>query len=66
LASITETLGPADLALSLARGFGLGAWAVHEEGPIRRMLRAGVTVFTTDRPTLALRLREEMRRSGEI
>jgi glycerophosphoryl diester phosphodiesterase len=61
-----ETLTLPDLALSLARGFRLGAWAVHEEDPIRRLLRAGVTVFTTDRPTLAVRLRDEMRRSGEI
>jgi glycerophosphoryl diester phosphodiesterase len=61
-----EMLGPHELVLCLDRGFRLGAWAAHDESPIRRMLRAGVTAFTTDRPTLALRLRDEMRQNGEI
>jgi len=40
-------------------GLGIGGWAVNDETAIKAMLALGVDVFTTDRPDLALRLREE-------
>lgn len=42
-----------------AQGVRVGAWAVHEEEAIRRMLDLDVTVFTTDRPDIALSLRRQ-------
>lgn len=47
-------------------GIRLGAFAVKRERAIRRVLALGVTTFTTDRPDLAVRIREEMRRDGSI
>lgn len=40
------------------RGLRLGGWAAHDEEAIRRMLEIGVSVFTSDRPDLALHLRD--------
>ncbi len=39
-------------------GYGVGAWAVNEATQIADMLALGVDVFTTDRPSVALRLRD--------
>jgi len=43
------------------RGLRLGAWTVNEEPALRRLAALGVDVITTDRPDLAIRLRETMR-----
>lgn len=40
------------------RGMAVGAWAVNEEADIRKALGLGVAVFTTDRPSLAVALRQ--------
>lgn len=48
------------LQICLAHGLHLGAWATHEDDAIRRMLELGVTCFTTDRPTRALEIRDQM------
>jgi len=44
-------------------GLGAGAWAVNDSGTIARMFDLSVDVFTTDRPDLALALRD--RRGGK-
>lgn len=38
-------------------GLGIGGWAAHDDEPIRKMLRLGVDVFTSDRPNRAVELR---------
>ncbi|MBL8697956.1 MAG: glycerophosphodiester phosphodiesterase [Alphaproteobacteria bacterium] len=38
-------------------GLGIGGWAAHDDEPIRKMLRLGVDVFTSDRPNRAAALR---------
>ncbi|MBT6314707.1 MAG: glycerophosphodiester phosphodiesterase [Alphaproteobacteria bacterium] len=43
-----------------AAGIRVGAYAVNEEADIRAMLALGVSAFTSDRPTLALKLRDEL------
>ncbi|MCW3476114.1 glycerophosphodiester phosphodiesterase family protein [Limobrevibacterium gyesilva] len=40
-----------------ARGLAVGAWAVNDDDAIRKVLKLGVDVFTTDRPSRALELR---------
>jgi glycerophosphoryl diester phosphodiesterase len=44
-----------------ARGLRLGAWTVNEESDLRRLAALGVDVITTDRPDLALRVRDALR-----
>jgi glycerophosphoryl diester phosphodiesterase len=39
-------------------GLSVGAWAVNEAADIRKALGLGVSVFTTDRPSLAVELRQ--------
>ncbi len=46
-----------------AAGVRIGAYAVNEETDIRTMLALGVSAFTSDRPTLALKLRGEFART---
>lgn len=46
------------LAELRAAGFSVGAWAVNEATLIADMLALGVDVFTTDRPRVALLLRD--------
>lgn len=41
-----------------AAGLGIGGWACNHETSIRKMLDLAVDVFTTDRPDLALQLRD--------
>lgn len=41
-----------------ARGFLLGAWTANDETALRRLLALGVDLITTDRPDLAVTLRE--------
>lgn len=43
------------------RGIRLGAFAVNDEAAIRKMLDLEVSTFTTDRPDLALKLRDPHR-----
>jgi len=57
----------ADAALqssAVASGLHFGCWAAHSTTQINKALSLGVKVFTTDRPTLAIRLREEFRAGG--
>jgi glycerophosphoryl diester phosphodiesterase len=46
-------------------GLDFGCWAAHSASQITRALSLGVKVFTTDRPTLATRLREQFPRGTE-
>jgi glycerophosphoryl diester phosphodiesterase len=41
-----------------AAGFGVGAWAVNDAATIGAMLQLQLDVFTTDRPDLALQMRQ--------
>jgi glycerophosphoryl diester phosphodiesterase len=41
-----------------AHGLRLGAWTPNDAGALRRLVALGVDVITTDRPDLALRIRE--------
>jgi glycerophosphoryl diester phosphodiesterase len=42
-------------------GLGIGGWAVNDAEAITGMLALGVDVFTSDRPDLALRARQDLR-----
>ncbi len=59
-----QEIDATSLQICLAHGLRLGAWATHEDDAILRMLELGVTCFTTDRPTHALRLRQRFRERG--
>ena len=50
-------LDPTILVRVRAAGLGIGGWAAHDDEPIRKMLRLGVDVFTSDRPDRAVALR---------
>jgi glycerophosphoryl diester phosphodiesterase len=39
-------------------GLVLGAWTVNDEGALRRLVALGIDIVTSDRPDLALRVRE--------
>lgn len=57
----------ADAALrdaAMAAGLAFGCWAAHSRAQIEKALSLGVKVFTTDRPTLAIAIRNDYR--GEI
>jgi glycerophosphoryl diester phosphodiesterase len=41
-----------------ARGLVLGAWTANDEGALRRLATLGVDLITTDRPDLAVRIRD--------
>ena len=43
-----------------SEAFRIGAYAAHDEATIKRMLDLGVSVFTTDDPVAALRVREQL------
>jgi glycerophosphoryl diester phosphodiesterase len=47
-----------------AAGLEFGCWAAHSTAQITRALDLGVKVFTTDRPTLAIALRDEHARAN--
>ena len=51
------------VAAGKAAGVRIGAYAVNDEADIRAMLALGVSAFTSDRPTLALKLRGELARA---
>jgi len=55
-----EALDDDTLGVLRAAGLAVGAFAVLEDAAIERVLRQGVSVFTTDRPDAALRLRAAM------
>jgi glycerophosphoryl diester phosphodiesterase len=71
--SWTEQLGATDLGLehtlidadvvTVARAHGLrvGAWTANDERAIRHLISLGADIITTDRPDLALRLRNGSR-----
>ncbi len=52
-------LGEEQIRLAHARGLAVGAYAVNDEVSIRRMFALECTVFTTNRPDLALKVRAE-------
>jgi glycerophosphoryl diester phosphodiesterase len=54
----SNRLNAAIVAEVRAAGLGIGAWAVNDAVTIRRVFDLGVDAFTTDRPDLALALRE--------
>src|SRR5712691_887656 len=57
-----HTLVDAEVAAAArARGLGLIVWTPNDETEMRRLAALGVDVITTDRPDLALRLRETAR-----
>jgi glycerophosphoryl diester phosphodiesterase len=45
----------------LAAGLDFGCWAAHSHEQLEKVLNLGVKVFTTDRPTLAVALRDRYR-----
>lgn len=45
-------------------GLDFGCWAAHSREQIEKAFDLGVKVFTTDRPTLAIAIREERRREA--
>jgi len=47
-----------------ASGLQFGCWAAHSTAQITRALDLGVKVFTTDRPTLAIALRDAHARAN--
>lgn len=53
-------IGPREVAAAMASGIRLGAYAVNDEDAICTMLKLGVTTFTSDRPDIALKLRENI------
>lgn len=44
-----------------ARGLVLGAWTANDESALRRLMALGVDIITTDRPDLALQIRDGKR-----
>jgi glycerophosphoryl diester phosphodiesterase len=48
------------VAAARARAILLGAWTVNDEQALRRLAALGVDVITTDRPDLAVRVREAL------
>ena len=59
-----DMLTEADLSKGRARGFHIGCWACNDPSVMRRMFELEVAVFTTDRPDLAIAIRNEMRKEG--
>jgi glycerophosphoryl diester phosphodiesterase len=51
-------LSPEAVAAARAAGLTIGVWTVNEEAELRQALGAGVDYVTSDRPDLALRLRQ--------
>jgi glycerophosphoryl diester phosphodiesterase len=51
-------LTPAAVSAARDAGLSIGVWTVNEPEELRRALAAGVDYVTTDRPDLALRLRD--------
>lgn len=54
-------LAPGAVEAARAAGLTIGVWTVNEPEELRRALAAGVDYVTTDRPDLALRLRDAVR-----
>ena len=59
-----RTLDDAALVELHDAGLHVGAFAVLDDDAIKAVLRQGVTVFTTDRPDAALRIRAGLRETG--
>ncbi|MBT3359732.1 MAG: hypothetical protein HN403_08905 [Rhodospirillales bacterium] len=55
-----SVVGPEEAQAARAAGVRLGAFAVNDEAAIRRMLDLGVTVFTSDRPDIAIGMRDHI------
>jgi glycerophosphoryl diester phosphodiesterase len=59
---LEHTLIDADVVtVARAHGLRLGAWTPNDEPALRRLAALGVEAITTDRPDLALRIREATR-----
>jgi glycerophosphoryl diester phosphodiesterase len=52
-----DTADPALMAEIMAAGLDFGCWAAHSARQIEKVLALGVKVFTTDRPSLAIAIR---------
>jgi glycerophosphoryl diester phosphodiesterase len=55
-----DTADAALQACAAAAGLDFGCWAAHSACQIEKAFELGVKVFTTDRPTLAMAIREEL------
>ncbi|MFC5758216.1 glycerophosphodiester phosphodiesterase family protein [Rhizobium sp. GCM10022189] len=49
-----------------AAGLDFGCWAAHSARQIEKLLALGVKVFTTDRPSLAIAIRNRFRAEAEL
>jgi glycerophosphoryl diester phosphodiesterase len=58
-------LGTEQVRIAQALGLTVGAYAVNDDASIQRMFALGATVFTTNRPDLALKTRSEWRQSAQ-
>lgn len=58
-----QVMNESVIAAGKAAGVRIGAYAVNEEADIGAMLALGVSAFTSDRPSLALKLRGELARA---
>ena len=54
-------VSPEAATAAAAADIRLGAFAVNDQAAIRRMLDLGITVFTSDHPDLALKMRDQIR-----
>lgn len=52
--------GPEEARAARAAGIRLGAFAVNDEAAMHRMFDLGVTAFTSDRPDMALKMRDQI------
>ena len=61
-----DDLTSTEMEATASAGIRLGAYATHDEPVIRRMFDLGVSVFTTDRPDLAIKIRAESSSSDHV
>jgi glycerophosphoryl diester phosphodiesterase len=59
-----DTADAALMAQVQSAGLDFGCWAAHTDGQIEKALALGVKVFTTDRPSLAISIRNRQRKEG--
>lgn len=59
-----DTADAALMAEVREAGIDFGCWAAHDTRQIEKALSLGVKVFTTDRPSLAISIRERMRQEA--
>ncbi|WP_373236256.1 glycerophosphodiester phosphodiesterase family protein [Cohaesibacter celericrescens] len=57
-----DTATPALMTMVLDAGIDFGCWAAHTSEQISKALTMGVKVFTSDRPSLAMTIRNQMQK----